>query len=91
MKVLYPIKAYRVQCCHYYNKNAIGYNFEIAALTQIISYGVELKSIDDRHPDRVSLLWDSLNAYFSYNGLHINFRFLQNKYYYIDNKLFPYT
>jgi hypothetical protein len=42
---------------HYYNPSNCTYRWKIIKLSDIIAYGIEILSIDDRYPQMVNLLW----------------------------------
>lgn len=56
--IIYPINYNEEQQCHYYNQNTCNNRMDVIRLSDVLSYGVEIDSIDDRNPGRVFVLWE---------------------------------
>jgi hypothetical protein len=59
VKTIFPVRSNVEQDCHYYYKNAaLSYAFEVVLISDIVSYGIEIVSLNEQDVDRINLVWD---------------------------------
>ncbi|KAI7882288.1 uncharacterized protein EV154DRAFT_568138 [Mucor mucedo] len=59
VKTVFPVKYNAEQDCHYYFKNDdLNHAFEVVMLSHVVSYGIEIGSLNDQDIGRVNLVWD---------------------------------